>query len=112
MPDKSRVVGQYLLLASLGLLLLTLFDSNPWWKVLLYAVPAGLLCAYLQTVLEVHSSSILLTAALQGLAAALVAYLLGLTPLFRTTGGTLVGFALLVGLGELLLTRLVRHETP
>ncbi|HPT83865.1 MAG TPA: hypothetical protein PLM25_08235 [Limnochordia bacterium] len=112
MPTKTQIIGQFLLIFVLGLLLLTLFDSNPWWKVLLYAVPAGLLCAYLKEVLAPQTPSSLPAAGLQGLAAALLAYLVGLTPFFRTTAGTLVGFALLVSLGELLLTRLVNRAAP
>ena len=70
---------------------------------MLYALPATALNVFLLGVLSPRGLPPYLSAALQGLAAALLAYLFGLTPWFRTTLGTLVGFALLFSLGELLL---------
>jgi len=41
MFPKRHLLGQFLLLTILGLLLLSLFDSNPWWKVVFCRGPAG-----------------------------------------------------------------------
>ncbi|HHW72783.1 MAG TPA: hypothetical protein GX393_06100 [Firmicutes bacterium] len=98
---------QFPLLVVLGLLMLTLFDSNPWWKVALYAAPAALLTGSLSAAAGRNNLSPAFTAALQGLAAGLFAFLLGFTPWFRTTWGTLLGFAFLVTLAELILVRLL-----
>lgn len=103
MFDKSHFLGKYIMITVVALLTLTLFDSNPWWKVLLYAIPATLLNLYLTGMAIQRSLPARLAAPLQGVAAALVAYLVGITPFFRTTLGTLVGFSLLLSLGEFLL---------
>lgn len=103
MITKPLFALQLLLILLLGLLMLSLFDSNPWWKVVLFSLPTSLLTAYLGAFLGQRDLYRGLGAAAQGLAAALTALVLGLTPFFRTTLGTLLGFALLVALGELLL---------
>ena len=109
MFPKRHLLGQFLLLTILGLLLLSLFDSNPWWKVVLYALATALIITHLgQAALQAMSPAF--AAVLQGIVAALTAFLIGLTPLFRTTFGTLVGFALLVSAAELFLPRDLKQE--
>ncbi len=109
MFPKRHLLGQFLLLTILGLLLLSLFDSNPWWKVVLYALPTAWIITYLGQAAR-QAMSPAFAAVLQGIAAALTAYLIGLTPLFRTTFGTLVGFALLVSAAEIVLSRRLKQE--
>ncbi|NLL42527.1 MAG: hypothetical protein GX251_04205 [Firmicutes bacterium] len=103
MFNRSHFLGKFIMLVILGLLTLTLFDSNPWWKVFLFAIPAVLLNLFLTGLAVQNSWPALVTAPVQGVAAAFLAYLAGLTPLFRTTSGTLAGFALLLGVAEYLL---------
>ena len=84
MFPKRHLLGQFLRLTILGLLLLSLFDSNPWWKVVLYALPTAWINTYLSKASRQAMSPACATV-LQGIDAALTAYLIGLTPLFRTT---------------------------
>ncbi len=86
-----------------SLLTLTLFDSNPWWKVLFFAIPATLLNLYLTGLALQQAWSQVMTAPLQGVVAAFLAYLVSLATVFRATFGTLVGFALLLSVVEYLL---------
>lgn len=112
MFNSRHFVGKYILISVVAVLMLTLFDSNPWWKVLLYAIPTTLLNVYLMGMAIQNSIPIFLTGLLQGIAAAVIAYLFGLTPFFRTTLGTLVGFALLLTLAESLLARFFLPKAP
>lgn len=105
MFEKSRYLGEYVMIATSALLMLGLFDSNPWWKVLLYSLFATPLNLALDQLGVQKSWPLSILAFAQGIAASLLAYLFGLTPFFRTTFGTLVGFALTIALGEQLLTR-------
>ena len=109
MFPKRHLLGQFQLLTILGLLLLSLFDSNPWWKVVLYALPTAWSSTFLGQAAR-QAMSPAFAAVQQGIAAALTAYLFGLTPLVRTTFGTLVGFALLVSGSEIVLSRRRKQE--
>ena len=100
------------MVAIVGFLMLTVFDSNQWWKVLLYAIPTTLLNVYLMGMGIQRSLPSSLIAILQGLVAAFIAYLFGLTAFMRTTFGTLVGFALLLSLTEYALRRFFVQEKP
>ncbi|HHT69701.1 MAG TPA: hypothetical protein GXZ85_10665 [Firmicutes bacterium] len=102
---KSQLLAKYVLLVITGLLTLTLFDSNPWWKVLIYALPATILNTILTNTSALRSWPLVFIGVIQGLTAALLFYLLSLTGFFRATFGTLLGFALLILLTEYLLTR-------
>ncbi|HBG01150.1 MAG TPA: hypothetical protein DDW87_06205 [Firmicutes bacterium] len=110
--DKSHFLGKFALLGITALLTLALFDSNAWWKVLLWAIPATLLNLYLTGMTIQASLSPKVMAFAQGIAAALFAYLVSLPMILRTTFGTLVGFALLVGVAELLVMRFYPQKTP
>ena len=110
MFPKRHLLGQFLLLTILGHLLLRLFASNPWRKVVLYALPTAWIIQYLGQAAR-QAMSPAFAAVLQGIAAALTAFLIGLTPLFRTTFGTLVGFALLVSGAAIVLSRRLQQET-
>ncbi len=87
MFNQSQLLGKFALLAAAGLLTLTLFDSNPWWKTLFFAIPATLLNLFLTGAAIQNSWPAPLTAPLLGVAAAVLAGLAGLTPVFRTTFG-------------------------
>jgi hypothetical protein len=110
MFNQSQLLGKFALLAAAGLLTLTLFDSNPWWKTLFFAIPATLLNLFLTGAAIQNSWPAPLTAPLLGVAAAVLAGLAGLTPVFRTTFGTLVGFALLTALLEYAFARFFPQE--
>ncbi len=105
MFNHTHFLAKFAMITSTALLTLTLFDSNPWWKVLFYAIPATLLNLYLTGLALQKSWAPILVAPLQGVVAAFLAYLASLTTVFRSTFGTLVGFALLLSIAEYLLTR-------
>lgn len=105
MFNRAHFLGKYVLVSISSLLMLTVFDSNSWWKVLLYAIPATLLSLYLLGLSIRTDLSPLPTAVMQGLALTFFAYLCGLTPFFRTTWGTLFGYALLLILAERIVSR-------
>ena len=105
MYNKSHFLGKFAGITILALLTLTLFDSNPWWKILFYAIPATLLNLYLTGMALQKSWSPIVISPLQGIVAAFLAYLISLTTIFRVTFGTLVGFALLLCLAEYLFAR-------
>mgnify|MGYP000848401735 FL=1 len=109
--NKSQFLGKYALLSTAALLTLTLFDSNPWWTVLLWAIPATMLNLYLTGMTLQSSLSPNLQALVQGAAAALFAYVVSLPLILRTTLGTLIGFALLVSASESLLRRFFPQKT-
>lgn len=90
---------KYPITIALAVLMLTLFDSNPWWLVVLISAVATAINQQLVPIL-VESLPRLLLGLLQGIVVALLAYLVGLTPYFRTTFGTLVGLVVLVTLAE------------
>ena len=98
-----------MLLTIMGLLQLSLFASNPWWKVVLYALNTDLRISYLGQAAR-QAMSPAFASILQGIAAAHPAYLIGLTPLFRTTFGTPVGLAPLVSGAEIVLSRRLKQE--
>ncbi len=95
-------ISKYIMTTIVALLTLTLFDSNPWWIVVLYSALTTTLNFSLKA--KIHAN-VFITAVTQGVSASVLAYLLGLTPFFRTTFGTLVGFALLLSLAEYLLVK-------
>lgn len=97
------LIIHYLVTVITALLTLTLFDSNPWWIVLIYSGVATILNYWL--FLKTIRNGIGLFSLAQGILAAFLAYLFGLTPLFRTTFGTLVGYTLLLALAQYLLGR-------
>lgn len=105
MFNYTHFIGKFAVLTTAALLTLTLFDSNPWWKVLFLAIPATLLNLYLTGLAIQQSWSQLFAAPLQGIAAAFLAYLVSLTTVLRSTFGTLVGFAILLSIVEYLLAR-------
>lgn len=105
MFNRTHFLGKFVVLSIVGLLMLTIFDSNAWWKVLFYAIPTTLLNVYLMGMGIQKTLPPSLIAILQGVVAAFIAYLFGLTTFMRTTFGTLVGFALLLSLAEYLLRR-------
>ncbi len=101
-----RFAFEYILVFPIALLMLTLFDSNAWWKVLLFSLAA----AALNTVAVNRLAGAPPPGAVafgRGAMDAILAFLCGLTPFFRTTFGTLVGFVLLLGLLGLTLDRLM-----
>lgn len=109
MSRVGRFAFEYVLVFPVSLLMLTLFDSNAWWKVLLFSLAA----AALNTVLLARLKGGLPPGAItlgRGAVDALLAFLFGLTPFFRTTFGTLLGFILLLGLADLTLNRLAKKE--
>ncbi|NMB01482.1 MAG: hypothetical protein GX971_08215 [Firmicutes bacterium] len=112
MFDRTHFLGKYALITLVALLMLTLFDSNPWWKVLLYAIPTTFANVFLMGMGIQGSLPRIVTAFLQGVLAAFIAYIFGLTPFLRTTLGTLVGFALLLTVLEYLLARFFLPKTP
>ena len=112
MYNKSYFLGKYAMITLVSLLTLTLFDSNPWWKVLFFAIPATLLNLYFTGLGLQKSWSQAVIASLQGVVAAFLAYLVGLTTLLRITIGTLVGLALLLCLTEYLFARFFPRKTP
>lgn len=97
------LIIHYLATGICALLTLALFDSNPWWIVLSYALVATILNYWLYQ--KIISNSGYLSIFGQGILGAFLAYLLGLTPFFRTTFGTLVGYALLLALVQYWLRR-------
>ena len=101
----THFLGKFTMIAATALLTLALFDSNPWWKVLFYAIPATLLNIFLSGMAIQQSWSQHFFAPLQGIVAAILAYFISLTTIFRSTFGTLFGFALLLTLAEYLLAR-------
>lgn len=101
----SQVVLKYFQIVGVSLITLTLFDSNPWWKIFLYALGATSLNL---SIARFPSQTLRMIC--QAISAAVLAYLLGLTPYFRTTLGTLIGFTLLLLLSEYLFTILSLKE--
>lgn len=97
------LIVHYLVTTATALLTLTLFDSNPWLVVLAYTLVATSLNYWLFQK-RLHTSKGI-SALGQGIFGALLAYLFGLTPIFRTTFGTLVGFALFLALAQYVLAR-------
>lgn len=91
---------KYLITTVLTLLMLTLFDSNPWWTVVLVSLVATTFNVKLASIMDATTLSPIFKALLQGCVVAVIAYLFGLTSFFRTTFGTLVGLVLLLTLGE------------
>ncbi len=112
MYNKSHFLGKYAMTTLVSLLTLTLFDSNPWWKVLFFTIPATLLNLYFTGLGLQKSWSQAVIASLQGVVAAFLAYLVGLATLLRITIGTLVGLALLLFLVEFLFARFFPQKTP
>lgn len=100
MLRKIRLIVKYALILVISLLMLGLFDSNPSWKVLLYS-----LLAFGVNIEIKHLFKRTAPAFIQGISAAFLAYLLSLTPYFRTTLSTLIGFTLLFSLAEYLYER-------
>ena len=70
MLTKAPILSKLIFITVLALLFLTLFDSNPWWKVVLYALPATALNVFLLGVLGQRGLPPYLSAALQGLTGA------------------------------------------
>lgn len=104
------VIVQYLATLGCSLLMLTLFDSNSWWIVALFAAAvSGINLMLSKTFLT--GNNLPLLAVGQGAAGALLAYLFGFTPLFRTTFGTLIGYALILALGQYLQLRIYSSGT-
>ena len=67
---------------------------------MLYALPSAWIITYLGQAAR-QAMSPAFAGGLLGIAAALSAYLIGLTPLFGTSFGSVVGFALLVSAAEI-----------
>lgn len=103
------LIVSYIVTATTALLTLALFDSNPWWAVVLYAAGATALNYWIfQTIVQTSSG---FSALGQGVLGAFLAYICGLTSFFRTTFGTLVGYALLLAFGHFVLNRLNHTRT-
>jgi hypothetical protein len=107
MFNQTHFLGKFAIITITALLTLTLFDSNPWWKVLFYSIPTTLLNTYLTGLAVQQAWRRAIIAPVQGIAAAFLAYLASLTTIFRVTLGTLVGFALLLGVAELLFNKVL-----
>ncbi len=97
MLKKISLITKFALIFIVSLLMFGLFDSNPAWKVLLYSLLAFGLNLGITHLLKKSA-----VALLQGISAALLAYLLSLTPYFRATLSTLIGFTLFFTFAEYL----------
>lgn len=102
---------KYPITITLAVLMLTLFDSNPWWLVVLVAALATAINQQLAPALA-QSIPRLLLGLLQGIVVALLAYLVGLTPYFRTTLGTLVGLVVVITLAESIAFKKIPSRNP
>lgn len=101
-------VAKYMMTTAIALLTLTLFDSNPWWIVVVFSILITAVNFWLvRSFLEGRGG---IAAFTQGIIPAFLAYVVGLTPFFRTTLGTLIGFALLLALGEFLLNKFLTKQ--
>lgn len=103
MFKPGHIALELALAAPSSLLMLTLFDSNAWWKSLLFALAAAAANTVLSVFTGQSSLPNIFLALGRGVTSALLAFLLGLTPFFRTTFGTLVGFAFLLTAGGFVL---------
>lgn len=106
MFNSSHFLGKYAMITIVSLVMLTLFDGNPWWKVLFFAIPATLLNLYLTGMTIQKSLSTTMMAVVQAVVVAFLAFLISLTTLLRATFGTLVGFAVLLSLADYVLVKL------
>lgn len=104
MPWLGHFAREFVLVAPPSLLMLTLFDSNAWWKVLFFSSAAAVLNTLFLFGRRMGRPAVAIAFG-RGMADALLAFLLGLTPLFRTTFGTLLGFILLLGMTDLIIIR-------
>lgn len=98
----------YLITSFAALLTLALFDSNPWWIVLIYAAIVALVNYWL--LIKSTTINPYLKVLGQGGLGVVLAYLLGLTPFFRTTFGTLIGYGFLLSLATYLSNRFVASK--
>ena len=86
-----------------GLLTLSLFDSNPWPIVVLFAVVATAANYLVGNLVVLPAMGNTVTAISNGLMAGLIAYMMDLTSAgFRTTFGTLVALGLFIAIEEYL----------
>ncbi len=99
----GTLVFKFVMTLLIALLTLSLFDSNPWPIVTLFALVAAA-ANYLVGDLVVLPAAGNITASIgDGVMAGLIAYIMDLASLgFRTTLGTLVALGLFIALGEYL----------
>lgn len=110
MSRMERFALEYAVIAPVSLLMLSLFDSNAWWKVLLFALGGAAIGLVLTSSVAKSSINRISFAFGRGVANALLAFIFGLTPFFRTTFGTLIGFSLLLSLAGLALNYVVKEK--
>lgn len=96
MYTKSQFFRHYILHAVSALLTLGLFDSNPWWSVLLFSLLAVFSNVVFLNLARQNNYKKMYKRIVFGILPAFLAHLASLTPFFRTTFGTLVGYALLL----------------
>ncbi|NLJ79808.1 MAG: hypothetical protein GX335_02155 [Firmicutes bacterium] len=85
-----------------SLLTLALFDDNAWWLVLIFSAFTALINSQFDLPLPREGWKPLG----KGFLGAGLALLAGALPIFRTTPGTLIGFALLLAWGEFLIKKI------
>ncbi|MDI9411956.1 MAG: hypothetical protein QM401_00035 [Bacillota bacterium] len=105
MLAKLQLAVKYILITAASLLMLGLFDSNPAWKVLIYALFA---LGLNKTIDHLYKGPV--APLIQGVSATLLAYVLSLTPFLRATFATLIGFAILFSVAELFYRKFVKKS--